>query len=183
MIDGYPKSFKPSPFSEKSRKKRASERRRRMFVGWPLAILSAIAFVLILVTLVAYMPQFYIERITVSGLRLVAHEEVEALIDKKRGTLYRWCRRRPDPISDASIRQYGEEDRRDAAARPFGESTISFPSEIRVAIVEKTEILAVRVSGGFALLDSGLNVIRIAGERDFDIPVLEGIRTKYTGNQ
>ncbi|MGI6508156.1 MAG: cell division protein FtsQ/DivIB [Saccharofermentanales bacterium] len=181
MIDGYPKSFKPSPFSEKSRKKRASERRRRMFVGWPLAILSAIAFVLILVTLVAYMPQFYIERITVSGLRLVAHEEVEALIDKKTGEHF------IGGVGGGLIRyltlRYGNMEKKIEETLPLVRSAkvqFHFPSEIRVTIVEKTEILAVRVQGGFALLDSGLNVIRIAGERDFDIPVLEGIRIQST---
>ncbi len=152
-----------------------------MIIGWPLAILSTIAFVLIIVTLVAYMPQFYVERITVSGLRLVAREEVEALIDKKTGEHFIGGIG-GDPIRYLTLR-YGNIEEKIEETLPLVRTAkvqFHYPSEVRVTIVEKTEILAVRISGGFALLDNGLHVIRIASERDFDIPVLEGIRVQST---
>ncbi|HHW93619.1 MAG TPA: FtsQ-type POTRA domain-containing protein [Clostridiaceae bacterium] len=181
LYDGYPKSFKPSPFTEESRKKRASERRRRMIVGWPLAILSVIAMILIIVTLIAYLPQFYIERITISGLRLVDREEVGALIDKKPGEHF--IHGVGGGLGQYITLRYGNIEKTIEDTFPLVRSAkvqFRFPSEVHVTIVEKTEILAVRISGGYALLDSGLYVMRMTSERDFDIPVLEGIRVQST---
>lgn len=178
---GYSERYEPSPFYAENRKKRERERRRKMLVGWPLAILSVIALILVVVTLVAYLPQFYIERITVSGLRLLERNEIVELIDKKPGDHF------IGGIGGGLIHyltfRYGDIEERIKANFPLIRSVkvqFRFPSEVRVTIVEKAEILAVRISGGFALLDSGLNVIRIAHERDFDIPVLEGIRVQST---
>lgn len=50
-----------------------------------------------------------------------------------------------------------------------------FPSTIAIRVDERVEILAVRVSGGFALIDRDHIVLRVAETIDFDLPVLEGI--------
>ncbi len=178
---GYSSRFEPSPFYAENREKRERARRRKMFAGWPLAILSIIALVMVVITLVAYLPQFYIDRITVSGLRLIEREDVVELINKKPGDHF------IGGIGGGLIHymtlRYGDMEERIREALQLVRSVkvqFRFPSEIHVAIVEKTEILAIRVAGGFALLDSELCVIRITSERDFAIPVLEGVRVQST---
>jgi cell division septal protein FtsQ len=178
---GYSDSFEPSPFYIENRKKRERDRRRKMIVGWPLAVLSAVALILVIVTLVAYLPQFYIERITVSGLRLIAREDIMELIDKSPGEHFIGGIG-GEPIHYLTLRYGNIEDKIKDTLQLVRSVKVQFrfPSEVRVTIVEKTEILAIRIAGGFALLDSELSVIRIASERDFDIPVLEGIRLEST---
>ncbi|MBP6137375.1 MAG: FtsQ-type POTRA domain-containing protein [Clostridiaceae bacterium] len=152
-----------------------------MIVGWPLAILSAVALIMVIATLVAYLPQFYIERVTVSGLRLIAREDIMELIDKSPGEHFIGGIG-GEPIHYLTLRYGNIEDKIKETHHLVRSVKVQFrfPSEVRVTVVEKTEILAIRITGGFALLDSELSVIRIANERDFDIPVLEGIRVEST---
>jgi cell division septal protein FtsQ len=178
---GYSDRFEPSPFYIENRKKRERDRRRKMIVGWPLAILSAVALIMVIATLVAYLPQFYIERVTVSGLRLIAREDIMELIDKSPGEHFIGGIG-GEPIHYLTLRYGNIEDKIKETHHLVRSVKVQFrfPSEVRVTVVEKTEILAIRITGGFALLDSELSVIRIANERDFDIPVLEGIRVEST---
>ncbi|HNZ63898.1 MAG TPA: hypothetical protein PKH23_06195 [Bacillota bacterium] len=177
LYDGYSSRYKPSPFSESSRRKRARERRRQMIIGWPLAVLCVIALLLVVTTLIAFLPQFYINKITVNGLRMIPREEVESFITKREGDHF------IGGIGGSTVQlltlRYGEIEKHILENLHLARSVkaqFRFPSEIRVTLVEKTEVLAIRVPGGFALLDRGLNVIRKTGDKDFDLPVLEGIR-------
>ncbi len=150
-----------------------------MMFGWPLVILSIVAFILVIVTLVAFLPQFYIEKVTIHGLRMIRAEDIQTLITKNVGEHF-ISGIGKKPVQYLTLR-YGEIERQILENFVLARSAkvqFRFPSEVRVSIVEKTEILAVRVSGGFALLDSSLSVISVANEHDFNLPIVEGIRVQ-----
>lgn len=172
----YPDLFQPSPFTEESRKKRARARRRKAFVGWPLKVLTVVAAVLLIATLLVLLPQFTIEKITVTGTRLIDDQAVAGyaqsfvgahfltLVD---GSLSRYASLRSGSLETKILEAFPL--MRDVDVR------YHFPSEIRIRVDERLEVLAVRISGGYALLDRDHVILRITEERDFSLPVLEGV--------
>lgn len=174
--DPYPGIFQPSPFTASSRRKRAKEKRKKALKGWPLRVLTVIAVILILMTLIALLPQFTIESIKVEGTRLTNSEDVSAmaqgLVD--RHFIFDIG---PGPKQYFSLR-YGTLEQEILERFPLiRDVTVKFrfPSTIAIRVDERVEILAVRVSGGFALIDRDHIVLRVAETIDFDLPVLEGI--------
>ncbi|HZK29235.1 MAG TPA: hypothetical protein VFD19_03350 [Clostridia bacterium] len=175
----YPEIFTPSPFTEDSRRKRVKERRRRKLIGWPLKLAAAIAVIAVIATAIALLPQFYIVDVTVQGTRLIESGEIAALVDHAKGehfihgiggTLLQYLTLRYGPVEDLILGQFPQVREVQAQFR--------FPSQIRVKVDEKIEIMAVRVTGGFALIDRERCVLRIVEDIDFDLPVLEGVRVQ-----
>lgn len=144
-------------------------------MGWPLRLLSLTALILVLVTLVALLPQFTVETVTVTGSRLLEASRISQVLEDKvgqhfvhglGGSFRQWLTLR-----------YGKAEAEILALSPLirqVEVAFSFPSSIHVQIQERVEILAIRVSGGYALVDRDNMVLRLTDQRDFSLPVLEG---------
>ncbi len=174
--DPYPSIFQPSPFTDESRRKRAKERRRRRFAGWPSRLLVLVALLLALASLLAYLPQFYIETITVTGTRMTDQAVIKAYAEDKEGEHF-LPKMGGSAIRFLSLR-YGSIEEEIQAAYPIVRQArvrFRFPSTLAITVEEKVEILAIRVSGGYALIDRDQEVLRIAEEPDFALPVLEGV--------
>ena len=122
-------------------------------------------------TLIALLPQFTIESIKVEGTRLTNSEDVSAMA---RGLLDRHFifDIGPGPKQYFSLR-YGTLEQEILERFPLiRDVTVKFrfPSTIAIRVDERVEILAVRVSGGFALIDRDHIVLRVAETIDFDLP-------------
>lgn len=172
----YPTSFQPSPFTEESRKQRARQQRRSHFAGWPSKLLLVAAVTLSLVTLVAFLPHFYIEKILVTGSRMADEAGIRSLVDAKAGSHF--AGELGGSFKQLLTLRYGSYESRIKEAYPIVRSVsvhFRFPSQLVVALEEKVEILAVRVSGRFALIDRNHEILRIADQVDFALPVLEGV--------
>ena len=180
----YPEIFSPSPFTEDSRRKRINAQRRRQLVGWPLKLLGVIAVIAVIAALIALLPQFQIEDVTVRGTRHIEDKAVAALADHAKGEHFIHGIG-GTPIRYLTLRYGNMEDLISEAFPLIREVKVQFrfPSEIRITVDEKIEVLAVRVAGGFALIDHELCVLRIANDMDFGLPVLEGVRTRKEAEQ
>ena len=172
----YPTLFQPSPFTEESRRKRSKARRRRAFLGWPLRLLTLAAVLLSLLTLLLLLPQFSIESISVEGTRLIDQAEVAALVEPLKGRHF------IQGIGGSLPRyfslRYGATEERILALSPLIRQVdvrFHFPSRIRVTVEERVEVLAIRVSGGYALIDRDHCLLRLTDAIDFALPVLEGV--------
>lgn len=144
-------------------------------MGWPLRLLAVIALILLLVTLVALLPPFTVETIEVKGSRLVDASLIYPLLEGHKG--HHFILGIGGSLRHYLTLRYGEAEEAILALSPLiKEVTVrfSFPSKICVTVQERVEILAIRVSGGYALIDRENKVLRISDQLDFDLPVLEG---------
>ncbi len=172
----YPEIFQPSPFTEESRRKRARERRRRKFAGWPSRLMLFLSVLVAAFLLVAYLPEFTLEEVTVTGIRLADEDLVRSLARQKVGDHF--LQGLGGSAGRLLTLRYGALERAILEACPIvREVKVSFhyPSGIRVALDEKVEVLAVRVPGAYALLDRDYRILRFRTEDDFALPVLEGV--------
>lgn len=174
----YPSIFQPSPFTEESRRKRARDKRRRKFAGWPSRLMVVLAFLVSAAGLLAYLPQFIIESVNIDGARYSDQAVIMSLAKEKEGSHFlqgmggsagKWLSLRYGLLEDQILQTSPMI--RSARVR------FRFPSTLVIRLEEKVEILAVRVSGGYALVDRDHEVLRIAETRDFALPVLEDLPT------
>ncbi len=134
------------------------------------------ALLLSLSILLAFLPQFTIETITVSGTRLADQATIKALAGIKQGQHF-LPRLGGTPGRFLTLR-YGSLEEEILAACPLIRQVrvrFRFPSTLAITVEEKVEILAVRISGGYALIDRDHEILRIAEDIDFALPVLEGV--------
>ena len=172
----YPSIFQPSPFTDESRKKRAKQRRRHRLAGWPSRLLLLLVILLVLAALLVLLPPFTIGTVTVTGTRLTDEAGIRALAEVKQGKHFL-------PQMGGSIGRFltlrygGIEDEIQAAYPLIRQVRVRFrfPSILAVTVEEKVEIMALRVSGGYALIDRDREVLRLTEELDFTLPVLEGV--------
>ncbi|HPX92914.1 MAG TPA: FtsQ-type POTRA domain-containing protein [Bacillota bacterium] len=172
----YPPIFQPSPFTDENRRKRAKDRRRRHFAGWPSRLLLLFALLLSAAVLVAFLPQFYIENVTVTGCRMTDQAAIKAFAKTREG--HHFLEKLGGSPSRFLSLRYGSIEDDILAAYPVIRQVkvrFRFPSVVAVIVEEKVEVLAVRISGGYALIDRQHEVLRIAEDADFALPVLEGI--------
>ena len=144
--------------------------------GWPLRVLSLVAFLLLVATLIALLPQFTIESVHVTGTRHVDDAALLHVAEALKGRHF-ILDLGDSPKHYVGLR-YGAIEERILALFPLIRDVrvrFHFPSAVTVAVSERVEILAVRVSGGFALIDRDHIVLRVTPTVDFDLPVLEGI--------
>lgn len=142
---------------------------------WPMVLMAVIAFVLLVATLLAAMKGFWIQRVTVHGTYRIDPEAVVAELSDMPGRhMVEGLGFLPGDLF--RLRYPG----RQAHLRDrFPEiATLSvrfvYPSEVRVDIEEKIELLSVRVSGGYALLDREGFVISVDEDRPDSLPCLIG---------
>ena len=139
-------------------------------------MLVLVALLLSLASLIAFLPQFYIETVTVTGSRMTDGEVIKTYARSKEGEHFL-----PE-MGGSAVRflslRYGGIEEEIKADHPMVRQVrvcFHFPSTIAITVEEKVEILAVRVSGGYALIDRDQEVLRILEETDFALPVLEGV--------
>lgn len=170
-------SFKPSPFSAESRKKREREQRRaRLMSKKPLVVLVIVAAILAGITLLALVPGFNIEKIEVRGSYRVDEQSVKAKLSHHLGEhfLYKIGLN----IKTVFRLRYTAAEREILAESPLldrVEVYFSYPSTIKVDLDEKVELLCVRVPGGYALLDKELTVVELTEKASETFPSVEQI--------
>ena len=147
----------------------------------PLIFLSIIAALLVIITLLALVPGFTIDSIEVSGAyRLDAQSVKDGVshhLDKH--FLYQIG----GNLKSLLTLHYGAAEEKLLAESPLldaAEVYFSYPGRIKIDLKEKTEVLCVRVPGGYALIDKDLIVLELLEEASDIFPSVEQIVLKET---
>lgn len=175
-------SFRPSPFSEESRKKREKERRRSSLKGKkPLIFLSIIAAILVIITLLALVPGFTIETIEIDGAYRLDEQGVYDGISHHLSKHFFY--KIGGDFKSLLTLHYKHAEEKLLAESPLLDTVdvyFSYPGKINVDLKEKTEVMCVRVPGGYALVDKDLTVIELLEEASEIFPSVEQIVLKET---
>lgn len=170
-------SFQPSPFSEESRKKREKEQRRSSLMNKrPLIVLSIIAAILVIIILLALVPGFTIDTIEVKGAYRLTEASVKAGVSDHLGQHFLY--KIGGNFKSLVTLHYAAAEEELLADFPLldaAEVYFSFPGKIKIDLQEKTEVMCVRVPGGYALVDKDLTVLELTEEAPAIFPSLEQI--------
>ena len=178
-------SFQPSPFSAESRKKRDRERRRSLLMSRkPLIFLAIVASILVVITLLALVPGFTINQIEVNGTYRIDDKSVEQVLSSHKNKHFVY--KLGGNIRTLFGLRYASAEETILASSPLVEDVkvyFSYPSRIKIDLNEKTEIMCVRVPGGYALVDKDLFVIELKEEASDIFPSVEQITLTETAEE
>ncbi|MGI6617480.1 MAG: cell division protein FtsQ/DivIB [Saccharofermentanales bacterium] len=175
--DGYPQSFAPSPYTDESKRRRKRKNLFSFFRGWFLKFLVVFALLLGIAAFIIYYPGFYITSFVIEGSEHVSSAEIMDGVDKAIGEHFIFG------IGGSTAHwfglRYGAMEKRIAERNPMLREVrvaFRFPSQVVIDVFEKTEVIALRLTDGYALLDRNFDVIRVISSPQFDLPILEGVR-------
>lgn len=175
--DGYPQSFAPSPYTDESKRRRKRKNLLSFFRGWFLKFLLVLVLLLGIAAFIIYYPGFYITSFVIEGSEHVSSAEIMEGVDKAIGEHFIFG------IGGSAAQlfglRYGAMEERIAERNPMLREVrvaFRFPSQVVIDVYEKTEVIALRLTDGYALLDRNFDVIRVISSPQFDLPILEGVR-------
>lgn len=175
--DGYPQTFAPSPYSDESKRLRKRKNLISFFRGWFLKFLLVLALLLGIAAFFIYYPGFYITSFVIEGTEHVSSSDIMESVDKPIGEHFIFG------IGGSAAQwfglRYGKIEERIAKSNPILREVrvaFRFPSQVVIDVYEKTEVIALRLTDGYALLDRNFDVIRMISSPQFDLPILEGVR-------
>ncbi len=150
--------------------------RSRRLVMLTLALIFALA-----VTLIALMPQFYLEDVMITGVKTLDATDIRHALNVKPGqhllTLIQG-----GPQSWLSLENQAMEERL-LDRFPYLRSAhcyIRFPSQLCVDVEERVEVAYLAIPGGFAMIDREGKVLQMnAGNPPKGIPLIEGLATDH----
>ncbi len=139
------------------------------------------AAILLLGLCVYFLPQFYIEEIEITGLRVLKEEELIRYSELTEGEhIFKGI---DGSVKDIfSMRHSGREEKildncsyiKSVVVRSY------FPGKVYIEIVERIEVAYITINDGFVIIDSeGIAVEVINKAENLSIPVIEGIQVNY----
>lgn len=131
-----------------------------------VAVLGGVAVLLLLATLGALLPQFYIEKITVEGTKAT---DQNALVESSGIRLgdHLFSQISGDFLSIVSLR-YGNVEKQLQRSFPSLETVevkAEFPSTVRVHVTERKKIAYIQLPDAYAIIDTQGYVIQLIGGR------------------
>ncbi|GEM_PF-744680 len=175
--EGYPQTYARWQTEDERKRQRARERFKSFFFGRFLKIILVLAIIIALAAFIMYYPGFYITTFLIEGTEHVSSAIIMDSVDKAIGEHF------IIGIGGSTAQwfglRYGAIEQHILDSNPILREVrvaFRFPSKIVIEAHEKTEVIALRVTDGYALLDRNFEVIRVIASPQFDLPILEGVR-------